>query len=283
VSSTVEGRRLTDAQRRAQLALRAAAARDVLEVWRRMFDVSDIEGSWARMEPAIEAITRDYRRRSSGLAVGYYQAHRTAEGVAGSFRPSLEPQPSREALRYSLGFYGKVVPNQLLRAGRPDVMQQAGVHLVGGVSRHVNNGGRSTLEQAIIEDNQATGWMRVTGPDPCAFCAMLASRGPVFKTGQSALRVGRTMAPEQARHRAHAGFGRLRGTRARDESFHDHCQCTAEPQYIISDPWQERFPQAAEDRDLWDQAQREARDAGELRRGTSNDALNAFRRKYERG
>ena len=283
MSSTVEGRRLTDAQRRAQLAIRAAAARDVLEVWRRVFDLSDIDGSWSRMEPGIEAITRDYRRRSSGLAVSYYREHRAAEGVTGTFRPSLEPQPSREALRYSLGYYGKVRPNELLRAGRPDVMQKAGVDLVGGVTRHVNNGGRATLEQAIIEDNQATGWMRVTGSDPCAFCAMLAARGPVFKTGQSALRVGRTMAPDQARHQMGAGHGRLRGSRGRDESFHDHCQCTSEPQYLISDPWRERFPQAAEDRDLWNESQREARDAGELKRGTSNDALNAFRRKYERG
>jgi hypothetical protein len=274
MSSTAEGRRLTDAQRRAQLALRAAVARDVLEVWRRVFDLSDIDGSWSRMEPGIEAITRDYRRQSSGLASGYYRAHRTAEGVPGRFQPSLEQQPSREALRYSLGYYGKVVPNNLLRAGRPDVMQQAGVHLVGGVSRHVNNGGRSTLEQAIIEDNQATGWMRVTGSNPCAFCAMLAARGPVFKTGQSALRVGRTMAPEQARGRMGAGHGRMRGSRARDESFHDHCQCTAEPQYLISDPWEERFPQAAEFSDMY----------RESTRGITGDARaqrNAFRRAYE--
>ena len=273
MSSTAEGRQLTDAQRRAQLALRAAAARDVLEVWRRVFDLSDIDGSWSRMEPGMEAITRDYRRRSSGLAVGYYREHRAAEGVAGTFRPSLEPQPSREALRHSLGYYGKVVPNQLLRAGRPDVMQQAGVHLVGGVSRHVNNGGRATLEQAVIQDNQATGWMRVTGSDPCAFCAMLASRGPVFKTGQSALRVGRTMAPEQARGQMEAGHGRLRGTRARDESFHDHCQCTSEPQYQGSDPWDERFPQAAEYRDLWNESRRGVRGAPAQRR--------AFRRAFE--
>ena len=285
MGSTQEGLILAERQRQAQQSIRAAAARDVLQLWRSGFDLSDIERSWGRMEPAVEALVLNHRRRSSEAAADFYTAHRTVERVPGRpRRPSPAPAPDSRQLRYSLGYYGKVVPNELFRAGRLDVMQQAGTHLVGGATRHVSNGGRMTLDQAIMEDSQATGWQRVTGPNPCAFCAMLASRGPVFKTGQSALRTGRVAAPETARGTQQAGWGRMRSRsggpgRARDQSFHDHCQCTAEPQYVNSDPWQERFPDAVEHRQMWNDAQREARDEGELRRGTSNDALNAFRRK----
>lgn len=35
----------------------------------------------------------------------------------------------------------------------------------------------------------STGWRRITDGDPCAFCAMLASRGPAYRTEASALTV----------------------------------------------------------------------------------------------
>ena len=223
MATTAESRRLTEAHRQTQFRLRAAAASDTLEIWRRIFDPSDIDASWSRMEPAVEAVTRDYRRQSSGLAAAYYRNHRSAEGVPGRAEPRLAAQPPRDALRYSLGFYGLVRPNELLRAGRPDVAQQAGVHLVGGVSRHVNDGGRETILNTVQADERARGWQRITAGDPCSFCAMIAARGAVFREGT-------------------ANF-----------ESHDHCACSAEPVYSRGDQRPER---AREWQQLWNESTR---------------------------
>jgi hypothetical protein len=263
MATTTAGRQLTSQHGRQQTAIRAAAIADVLQVWQAGFDLDDIDESWRRMEPAVVAVTNDYRRQSSNVAAGYYQAFRTAEGAPGAHQPTLAVPPSREVLRYSLGFYGGVVPNQLLRTGRPDVARQAAVRLSGGVMRHVTDGGRDTVINNVQRDRQAVGVARITATDPCAFCAMLASRGPVYKSAETAA-----------------------GSRwsQSDEAFkvHDHCNCRMEPVYSRGE-WREQYPEAAEYRKLWNKAQREARDAGELRRGTSNDALNAFRRSLNAG
>ena len=223
MATTAEARRLTEAHRQTQLRLRAAAASDTLTIWRRLFDPSDIDASWARMEPAVEAVTRDYRRQSSGLAASYYRNHRTAEGVPGRPEPRLATPPPRDALRYSLGYYGRVIPNQLLRAGRPDVMRQAGVHLIGGVSRHVNDGGRDTILGSVQADRRARGWQRITAANPCSFCAMIAARGAVFRE-------------DTARFEAH-----------------DHCACSAEPVYSRDDQRPER---AREWQQMWNESTR---------------------------
>lgn len=46
--------------------------------------------------------------------------------------------------------------------------------------------GRDTVDFAFQRDRRALAVARGTGPDPCAFCAMLASRGFVYKTKSGA-------------------------------------------------------------------------------------------------
>jgi hypothetical protein len=217
------GRQLSAQHRRQQVAIRAAAARDVVQVWEAGFDLSDIDRSWRRMEPAMVAVTSDYRRQSANVASGYFQAFRTAEDAPGGFRPRLAVPPSREVLRYSLGYYGMVVPNQLYRSGRTDVARQAAVQLVGGVSRHVNDGGRHTVLENVGQDRQARGWQRITAGRPCSFCAMIAARGAVFSADTATFQA------------------------------HDHCQCTAEPVYGRDDS---RPEQARQWSQLWNESTR---------------------------
>ncbi len=91
----------------------------------------------------------------------------------------------------------------------------------GAASRHVLTGGRQSLLTLLKADSRVQRWIRVTDGDPCAFCAMLAGRGPVYLTEQS------------------AGF-----------VAHDHCACTAEAVYHDGAPWPGR---AVEFRKLWDE------------------------------
>lgn len=53
-------------------------------------------------------------------------------------------------------------------------------------ARLVVNAGRETVAGAVQADVAALGFLRVTDGNPCAFCAMLASRGAVYKTAESA-------------------------------------------------------------------------------------------------
>ena len=88
----------------------------------------------------------------------------------------------------------------------------------GAATRLILNGARTAVLQAVQQDSKAVAWMRVTASNPCAFCAMLASRGAVFKT------------------EAQAGF-----------MAHNNCRCTAAPVFSQQDA------EALADNDLYQQ------------------------------
>lgn len=112
----------------------------------------------------------------------------------------------------------------------------------GAASKHVLNGGREVIIVKTELDLAAIGWVRVTDGDPCAFCALLSSRGPAYKTEQAA-----AFEP------------------------HDHCACVPMAVYSKSAPWPGR---AREFRRLYDDNV-----AGQH---SGADLLNAWRRFYER-
>lgn len=101
--------------------------------------------------------------------------------------------------------------------------------------------GRDTL--MLSTHRAGTRWRRMTGPSPCAFCAMLAGRSD-YTTRESAVTiVGR-------RGKVKAG-GRPAGSR-----FHGHCTCTAVEVLGAGDSVQQGW------RDAYDQAVQECRDDG---------------------
>jgi hypothetical protein len=116
---------------------------------------------------------------------------------------------------------------------------------LGTAYRYTADGGRFTIQNTAEHDRTALGWARVTDGNPCYFCAMLASRGPVYKSQSSAL------------------------LRADGRKYHNGCGCTAEPVYNRDQPWPgdaRRYQQ------LW-----KTSTAG--LRGKA--AINAFRRAHE--
>jgi hypothetical protein len=137
--------------------------------------------------------------------------------------PELDWSERDRKVEISLNITGPV--GQKSRIGRgesPDRARDASfVESSGVAGRHVLTGGRRSLLTLLQDDPQARRWIRVTDGDPCAYCAMLAGRGPVYLTKKT------------------ASF-----------SAHDHCACTAEPVYHLDAPWPGR---AAEFRKLWDE------------------------------
>lgn len=255
-----EAAALTLDQQAAQRTIRNGILRDTAALWA-LLNVAD-------PEPWLAASTRQVQlahARSGRSAAAYLDQFRTVE-VGTSRQITLAPfDPA--ATSVALHINGPTALHRALERGvsSTEATRIALTLTAGTMVKHALDGGRGTLIDAIREDRQATGWIRQTGPSPCSFCAMLAGRGPVYRSASSAIRTGYT-------HGARRGW-QLRGTRARDESFHDHCMCTAEPIYLTDGPWQEEFSQHAEWRELWDSSTRGAR--------TPREARNAFRRAYE--
>jgi hypothetical protein len=88
---------------------------------------------------------------------------------------------------------------------REEARRQAGAQQAAAAERIAMNGGRSTVWNHMQRDRRAIGYIRLsrTGT-PCGWCAMLISRGPVYRSQNS------------------AEF-------ADGDKYHDNCHCYAEP------------------------------------------------------
>lgn len=192
---------LTLQHRQHQLAVRSAALRDYLRLWP-LWQLDQPE-SFQRLVAAALPLVRAYYQASSVLAGAYYQAHRKALGVPGL--PELRLAEPLLAGRVVASLYvtGEVQAGKALAAGMdPEAVRQATlVRTSGALTRHVLTGGRMTLVRSALADGRSGRWRRITGGEGCDFCRMLASRGAVY------------------------------GAAAVDFQAHDHCSCSAEPEY----------------------------------------------------
>lgn len=232
MARTAEAAALTERHRQAQLAVRAGALRDYGLLWPVW---TGDEESFQRLLLAALPLVRAYHRLSSSVAATYFTAFRDAERAGGDATPRVaDPLPDSQVLG-TLHVTGIDMTRRALLAGAaPEAaMRTALVRTSGTVTRLTLQGGRDTVIRSVGGDGRAQGWARVTSGRPCAFCAMLASRGPVYSAD------------------------------AADFEAHDHCSCGAEPVYPGSE-WPGR---AREFRDLYEQhAAGTANPVNELRR-----------------
>lgn len=172
---------------REQAAVSATVTRDTLALWLAGF-VPEDDGAWGRLLNLLRALTRIRHNSSAALAASYYVRARATAGAAGSFAPTLAAQPPDELVNATAGITGRSAYRQSLRAGRTDIQarRNAGVQLAGAMERLAANGGRDTIREAVAEDPEAIGWIRVTGVKPCSFCSMLSGRGPVYTSRKTA-------------------------------------------------------------------------------------------------
>jgi hypothetical protein len=131
---------------------------------------------------------------------------------------------------------GPVQAKSLIKSGSTveDAMKSAQSAAAGAVQRHVLDGGRAAVVAASEDDKEAVGWIRITDGHPCAFCALLAGRGPVYHSRNAAL----------------VASGR-RGNQGAGQPFHDRCGCSAAPVFDEAAPWPELNQQFA---DLYEQS-----------------------------
>lgn len=224
MAATAQAARLTEIHRLAQARLGAQTAAQMVTAWG-LLDPENLDGTvdaWLRLAVPV---LRSQKAASARLASAYLTAYRNLE--VGTAAPAVVPRLAdtldpRQALT-SLTVTGPVRVKLATARGVP----VAGASQLGrdasarAAMRLVLDGGRATIVDTLASDPSAHGWARATSGSPCAFCAMLASRGPSYS--------------EET-----AGF-----------EAHDGCSCSAEPVYDPAGDW----PAGARQyQDLWKQA-----------------------------
>ena len=235
---TVEGRALTEAHRLAQLAIAARAAATSQILWKRL-RVSDLDGSApAWMAAQLALMSRSYGQ-SESLTEAYISEYRDAENAADA--PIAGVPYASGAMAQSMLLAGPSRVKLLIGKGESadGAHAKAFTKFSGIVRRQVMSGGRMMIDATTRRDQSAVGWRRVTDGNPCTFCAMLASRGPVY--------VSKDNTDGTVMRNARGGGMKL--------LYHGHCGCTGEIVYgdwIPSDAerlYQEEYEKAAKQAD----------------------------------
>ena len=198
--------------KRAEQALVQRLARDMGRLGSVIPTASAQAATDALLDVAPELITA-YSDANASLAAEWYDE---VQPSGRSYRPVLAgPVPDaqmRATIRWAVG--------PMWQAGDWDA---ALLRLISGSSRITRDAGRDTIERNALSDPKSGAWVRIARHDACPFCLMLASRGAVYHTKET------------------AGGG--------EHGFHDNCRCTVSPVFgggdvpefnrQLSERWQE--------------------------------------------
>lgn len=244
MAHTVEGAEATEQHRLAQVALTAYVVSNVREAFTAEVDADDISGSFAGFVRRVLPLLLRSRRASRRLSEDYLREFREAELQAVVKRKKLRPPagdplsvpvsrlrdaleapadggdlsrvlPAADEVTRQLYVNGAAVVKRRIKDGKPvDEALRVGETVVASTAaKMVGDGGRAVIEDEVTNRrNGAIGYCRVPDADPCPFCAMLASRGAVYRLD---------------------AFVESNGIFAGDGKFkvHNGCDCTLEPVY----------------------------------------------------
>lgn len=181
-------------------------------------------------------------------AVQFFEALRKIEGVNAPFKATPTLGMIDEGVRKSLLTVGPYdYMNKMADIKRLDVspaqqealIRQAKITTTKAVTaaavRHAQAGSRQTIIDNVDRDKVALGWVRVTKASPCAFCAMLASRGITYRAFKED-----SFSMSDARFQ---GSG--------DAKVHDSCGCSIKAVYSKDDPVLARTDKFAEMWSMW--------------------------------
>lgn len=171
----------------AQVELSGEAMGQALRLWPYL-DAADVAGSRGRWLALNVALVRLYQRRSAGMASLYLTQFREAEGFPGG---PIVGADTFDAVWATKALDGGGPGSLLHRVVKydltgPDAKAGATSDMLGAVQKQTLQGGRRVVDESTLANPRSVGWRRVSDGSPCGFCALMASRGPVFKTASSA-------------------------------------------------------------------------------------------------
>lgn len=149
-----------------------------------------------------------------------------------------------------------------------DEHERAGSDAAGRVHKTALDAGRRALDTAMRSDRRIRSVARGLGPNPCAFCAKLASRGFMYMSGRSATGTTARISQNDNEVGPVDREGNDRYSAAGIRIFHDNCNCY--PIYR----WVDEAEMPLPERNAYFQEMWPVVTDGE----TGVDALNAWRR-----
>lgn len=211
---TPQGRQLTEANRLRQVRLAAQAAGVALVLWNDL-EASNLDATTPAWLAANTALVNRFAADSADSTANYIDRYRTAE-IGSATGKVVTPTVDNLLTSQVLLLAGPVRIKQLIKSGLAggDALTAARTGFMGMMRREVMMGGRQTVDLTTGQDQEAIGWRRVSDGSPCAFCAMLCSRGPVYRS------------------KGYAGADPTQGLKMK---FHAHCGCSAE---IVYGSWE---------------------------------------------
>jgi hypothetical protein len=234
---------LAEAARRMQLQNRAQFLADATRLWP-VLDFKDLDSTWPRWLRVMAALIGRHHKVSSDQAGLFYRAarqHATGDPGPAEIVKSAA-SPADEWVTKALGY---AAPGRFQywtdkQGATPEIAaRHALVATLGTGSRIVLDGGRTTTFNSAQADPKVVGWQRITDGDPCAFCALMASR--VHPITRAAVYRDAGTAGEDANKRF-TGAGKFK--------FHNDCGCTAVPtftHFTELDPVAQQAAQVYED------------------------------------
>ena len=178
MARTREGRELTEAHRVAQVKVRNRVEREVKKQTH-LVDLSDISGSY-EWKLNLLGIVRDGYSDSVNLATDYVPQFAIAE--TGSAESAVIPEFDASAVDLTIRAQGDAAIKKAIGAGvEPQAaLLQAVPSLAGWLGQQAAAGGRLVVTDTVKYSGKSGRWRRVAGGVACAFCGMLAGRGPVY-------------------------------------------------------------------------------------------------------
>ncbi len=200
MAATDIGTRLTEAHRLAQVNVSDATTRLMARAWDASIDPLNLadDGRFLRLGSAI---VRTQAVQSAAVSARYYTAYRQVETGEAVLVEALADLPADQVMT-SLRVTGPVAAQRAQAIHPTERAMQIGRSMSSRAAARLSlSAGRQTISTAITGDARCIGYARATSGVACAFCAMLASRGAVYKSDTVDFRA------------------------------HDGCNCTAEPRF----------------------------------------------------
>lgn len=215
---TSEGALLTDQHRRRQVRLAISADSKARRAWDRTLDLNDLKGSQPIWKRTMIQLIETWWNISASVAADYMPRFREAEtGETGGLEVGM-PRFDRKEAERRIDWAGSTNVLWHLAQGQTEqaAYEAARSLFLGIFHEAVLTGGRATIERWAEKDTRAIGWRRVSDGHPCAFCAMLVTRGPVYTSQRKAM------------YTDNPATGIPAGTL---HKYHPHCGCTVEVVY----------------------------------------------------
>jgi hypothetical protein len=204
-----------------QLSIAASLMQRVIR-WFRTLNPRALHADADMLWEVYRDMVSEARGRSYEAGTRFHSQARNAAGLPdiGTFLGRNETTEARQA---AASYFVHTAPvTREIQRGRlddpeflaeiDDIMSRAGTNLARDAGRLAEQGGRDALADARENDPEVIGYYRKTDPDPCGFCAMLASRGLVYTEDRNASRRTRSWVDEQ-----------------NPDQYHPDCHCQTLP------------------------------------------------------